>query len=102
MPFFRRIGKRGFSNARFKKHFVVVNVEALETRFDDGAQVHPEAMVGAGLIPNTRVPVKVLGYGDLSKKLHVVAAAFSTTAAEKISKAGGSANVARPQAEADA
>ncbi len=94
MPFFRRIGKRGFSNARFKKHFAIVNVKALEVRFDHGAQVNPASLVEAGLIPNTALPVKVLGQGDLTKKLSVTAAAFSRTAAEKITHAGGSAQVA--------
>lgn len=97
MPFFRRIGKRGFSNARFKKHFSIVNVKALEMRFDEGAQVNPDVLVEAGLISNTTLPVKVLGQGDLTKKLSVTAAAFSRVAADKITSAGGSAHVSPKQ-----
>ena len=95
MPFFRRIGKRGFSNARFKKHFVIVNLKNLEAQFDDGAEVDVAGLVKVGLASNTRLPLKVLGQGDLTKKLRVTAAAFSQSAVEKITKAGGSVTVAR-------
>ena len=94
MPLFRRIPKRGFSNALFKQHVAVVNVDALEARFDDGAQVDAQALVAVGLIPHAKLPVKVLGHGNVTKKLRVQVAAFSKTAAEKIVKAGGSASVA--------
>lgn len=93
MPFFRRIPKRGFSNARFMKHFSIVNTKALEARFDDGAEITPQALVQVGLIPNTKLPVKVLGEGELTKKFNVTVAAFSKTAAEKITQAGGLASV---------
>lgn len=93
MPFFRRIPKRGFSNARFTKIYAIVNLQALEARFDDGAQVNPETLVKVGLIPDTKLPVKVLAEGELTKKLNVTAALFSAAASEKISKAGGSATV---------
>lgn len=94
MPLFRRLPKRGFSNVRFRKHFVIVNLKALDTRFDDGAEVNPQALVNAGLIASSSKPVKVLGEGSITKKLVVVAAAFSKTAAEKITQAGGTAKVA--------
>jgi hypothetical protein len=68
---------------------VAVNVRDLE-RFDAGAEVTPELLVEAGLIRNTRTEVKILGQGDLSKKLTVTAHAFSATAREKIEGAGGS------------
>ncbi len=93
MPFFRRIPKRGFSNARYKKHFAVINIKALQSRFEDGAQVNADELVRVGLIPDTKLPVKVLGEGELTKKLSVVAAAFSKMAMEKIAGAGGSAQL---------
>jgi large subunit ribosomal protein L15 len=88
-PILARIPKRGFSNFQFRKPRQIVNVCQLD-RFDDGARVDAEAMASVGLINNASVPVKVLGNGELSKKLTVVAAAFSPGAAEKIQQAGGS------------
>lgn len=93
MPLFRRLPKRGFSNFRFRKEYEVVNIKALDARFEDGAEVNPEMLVKAGLIPDARKPVKVLAFGETSKKLAVSAAAFSKAAEEKITKAGGSVNV---------
>jgi len=72
----------------------VVNVQALQARFDDGAEVNAESLAKAGLIPDTRLPVKILGTGAISKKLVVTAAAFSKSASEKITQAGGTATVA--------
>ncbi len=93
MPFFKRFEKRGFSNANFRKDFQVVNVKDLNTRFNDGEEVDAEVMFKAGLIQNTRVPVKVLAEGQISKKLKITANKFSAGAQEKITKAGGTANV---------
>ncbi|MDH3585236.1 MAG: 50S ribosomal protein L15 [Phycisphaerae bacterium] len=90
MPYFRRIPKRGFNNARFRKEFAIVNVQALEQRFDDGATVSPATLVEVGLIHDIDKPVKVLGQGSLGKKLSVTAKKFSTGAREKIEAAGGS------------
>jgi len=90
MTFVRRIPKRGFSNHRFRVEYAIVNVKALELRFEDGATVDPEALVSARLIRGTDKPVKILGEGELSKKLSVTAAKFSGSAREKIEKAGGS------------
>jgi len=87
MPYFRRIPKRGFNNANFATRYEVINVALLEKRFDDGAEVTPEALLAAGLIDDAKSPVKILGDGELSKKLKVSASKFSTTA--KIEKAGG-------------
>lgn len=89
MPFFRRIRKRGFSNAQFTKVYAVINIKALQARFEDGAEVNPDLLVKAGLISDTKYPVKILGEGELSKKLDVTAAVFSKSASEKIAKAGG-------------
>jgi large subunit ribosomal protein L15 len=93
-PLFRRVAKRGFSNFLFKKQFVVVNIGALDARFDDGAEVNAQMLVKAGLIRDDSLPVKVLGQGETSKKLSVTAASFSKSAQEKITKAGGTATVA--------
>lgn len=94
MPLFRRIPKRGFTNAMFKVTYNAINIKSLEARFEDGADITPETLKAAGLIGNTKKPVKILGEGDLTKKLNVTAAAFSKSASEKITAAGGSATVA--------
>lgn len=91
MPTFRRIPKRGFSNVQFTVRYSVVNVASLEERFAAGAHVTPQAMAEAGLIRSAKHPVKVLGHGDLKKKLLVDAAKFSSSALEKIKAAGGEA-----------
>lgn len=95
MPFFRRFAKRGFSNVQFATEYAVVNVRALDARFEDGAEVNPDMLVKVGLIRDTSLPVKVLGTGETRKKLQVTAAAFSKGAQEKITQAGGTATVAR-------
>ena len=94
-PFFRRIPKRGFSNFNFRTEYAVVNLRTLEARFQNGTTVNPQALIEAGLIADTTLPIKVLGEGELTKKLDVVAAAFSKVAEEKIKKAGGTATVAK-------
>ena len=93
MSFFRRIPKRGFSNAEFRVEYAVVNLKAIASRFENGAEVNPEMLVKVGLLRDTKKPVKILAEGDLTKKLNVTAAAFSKVAAEKITKAGGTATV---------
>lgn len=91
MPLQRRVPKRGFNNI-FAKEYAIVNVSALEV-FDDGAVVDAAALEAKGLIRCACMPVKVLGDGQLTKKLTVNAAAFSASASEKIQKAGGTAEV---------
>jgi large subunit ribosomal protein L15 len=91
MPLIRRLPKRGFSNAQFATRYNIINVGDLESRFENGAHVTPEAYLEAGLIRNLRHKVKVLGDGELTKKLKVEAAKFSAKAAEKIKAAGGEA-----------
>lgn len=93
MPVFRRVPKRGFSNARFTTRYQVVNVAALERNFEPNAEVTPEALKESGLISDARKPVKILGDGELAKKLTVVAAKFSEAALKKIEAAGGTARV---------
>lgn len=92
-PYYRRIPKRGFSNAVFRKQFVIVNLKAIEERFKAGEQVTPETLVKVGLIHDTRTAVKILGEGALTKKLAFTAAAFTGAARKKIEDAGGSATV---------
>lgn len=88
-PFARRFPKRGFSNAGFRTEYYVINVRELDKNFESGATVDIDTLVKLGLIPNTKLGLKVLGTGDLKKKLTVVAAAFSATAKTKIEAAGG-------------
>jgi large subunit ribosomal protein L15 len=98
MSFVRRMPKRGFTNVRFRNEYHVVNVRQLEGRFDDGAEVTPESLVTAGLIRDAKLPVKILGQGELTKKLAVTAAKFSKNAQSKIESAGGSVReVVRPK-----
>ncbi|MEX0742426.1 MAG: 50S ribosomal protein L15 [Phycisphaeraceae bacterium] len=94
MPYFRRIPKRGFNNAAFRTEYAIVNVKALEERFDDGAEVNTETLVNVGLVRDAKVPVKILGEGEIGKKLTVTATRFSSSAREKIEKAGGTCTVA--------
>ncbi len=91
-PLFRRIAKRGFNNARFHKTYAIVNVEDLN-RFDDGSVVTPEQLIETGLITKELDGIKILGNGELSKKLTVKAHKFTLTAKEKIEKNGGKTEV---------
>ena len=88
-PMHVRFPKRGFSNAPFANPVAVVNLKAIDARFEDGADVTPAMLVKHGLIRDTKLPVKVLGFGETTKKLNVTAAKFSASAKEKIEKAGG-------------
>ncbi len=90
MPLFRRIPKRGFSNAAFEQRCEVINVWQLE-RFDDGAKVGVDELSAAGLIGSVRSKVKVLGDGQLTKKLFVTVHRFSRSAEQKIVGCGGEA-----------
>jgi large subunit ribosomal protein L15 len=88
MPLFRRIPKRGFNNARHTVRYIPVNVESLEI-FEDGAIVDVEMLRSVGLAKGPVKRIRILGDGDLSKKLLVSAHSFSVTAKAKIEKAGG-------------
>lgn len=90
MPLFRRVPKRGFNNKQFARRFEIINVCELE-RFDDGAEVGIRQLSQAGLIPGPESRVKILGDGELTKKLQVAAHKFSKGAEEKIVGCGGSA-----------
>lgn len=91
MQYFRRLPKRGFSNAAFRTRYHIVNIKTLEARCKDGTEVTAEALAGLGVIRDANLPLKVLGEGALTKKLQVIAVKFSASAREKIEKAGGTA-----------
>jgi large subunit ribosomal protein L15 len=93
MPLIRRIPKRGFNNNAFKKVYEIVNLWALEKYFNDGDKITPEILKEKGLIDN--LSVKILGRGELTKKLDVSANSFSKSAKEKIEKAGGKINIVK-------
>jgi len=91
MPLYRRLPKRGFKNI-FAKEYVTVNIEVLE-RFENGTEVTAETLKEAGIISKKLDGVKLLGRGDLTKKLNVKVAGYTASAKEKIEKAGGKAEV---------
>ena len=91
MKLVRRIPKRGFTNI-YAKEYATINLSALEA-FEDGAVVDAEALKNAGIVKNAKDGIKVLGNGELTKKLTVKAAKFSKSAAEKIEGNGGKAEV---------
>ena len=91
MPLYRRLPKRGFTNI-FAKQYVTINVSDLE-RFENGTEVTAELLKETGVVSKTLDGIKVLGRGELTKKLTVKVAKFTTSAAEKIEKAGGKAEV---------
>ncbi|QXM07329.1 50S ribosomal protein L15 [Crassaminicella indica] len=91
MPLYRRLPKRGFTNV-FKKQWTIINVDTLN-RFDEGTVVTPELLLEKGIIKKIVDGVKVLGNGELQKKVTVQAHKFSQSAVEKIEAAGGKAEV---------
>ena len=94
MPLYRRLPKRGFNNKRFAKHYITVNVGDL-MRMDEGDAVTAETLAASGVIslPKVNDGLKILGDGQLTKKLDVKASAFTATAKEKIEAAGGTCEV---------
>jgi large subunit ribosomal protein L15 len=98
MPLHRRLPKRGFNNI-FRTEYAVVNLDQLEERFEAGATVTGDSLREAGLIHGKRLPIKVLGRGEVTKALTVHAHKFSGKAAEKLAAAGGKAEaIASPGA----
>ncbi len=91
-PLFRRVPKRGFNNYNFQTKYAVINVGDLN-KFEDGATVTPELLKEMGLVKKQLDGIKVLGNGDLNKKLTVKATIFSKSAKEKIERTGGKAEV---------
>lgn len=92
MPLYRRLPKRGFTNINTKE-IVAVNLSALEAKFESGDTVTIEALIEKGVIKNPKDGVKILGNGELTKKLDVKVNAYSAGAAEKIQNLGGKAEV---------
>ena len=92
LPLFRRLGKRGFNNKRFRTVYVGINVSDLN-RFEEGTTVTPELLIETGLIKKPLNGIKILGNGELTKKLTVKSNAFSKTAKEKIESVGGKTEV---------
>ena len=90
MPIMRRLPKRGFNNARFRKEYAILNVQDLEKHFDESEEVTLEAAIGRGITKKRETLLKILGKGEIAKKLTVKAHRFSATAREKIEAAGGS------------
>ncbi len=97
MPLIRRIPKRGFNNARFTTTYLAVNVGDLN-QFEDGARVDETALRSIGLANGRSSGIKILGNGELSKKLTVTASAFSASAKTKIEAKGGTCEVIAPKA----
>jgi large subunit ribosomal protein L15 len=102
MPIYMRLGKKRGSTSKdampvgpHRTHTIGVNVRELERVFDDGGEVSLEALVEKGILKNTRTDVKILGQGELKKKLSVTVHAFSASAREKIESAGGTATALR-------
>ncbi len=91
MPLFRRIPKRGFNN-KFKKQWTIVNVELLND-FEDGTEITPDVLLQTGVVSKIEYGIKILGDGELNKKLTVKANKFTQSAISKIEAAGGKAEV---------
>ena len=93
IPLYRRLPKRGFTNSLFKKEYAIINLETLDKLFNDGDAVSMETLLEKGVIRKELNGLKVLGRGEITKKLTVKAAKFSASAQEKIEKAGGKTEV---------
>jgi large subunit ribosomal protein L15 len=91
IPLYRRLPKRGFHNV-FAKHYTIVNVDALNV-FEDGSVVSADTLIESGIINNVNDGIKILGNGEISKKLTVKASIFSASAKEKIEAVGGKTEV---------
>ena len=89
--FIQKMPKRGFTNAAFKKVFHIVNVKDLDATAQNGDEITIESLAAAGLVRDAKLPLKVLGEGEISKKVTVSAAKFSASAKAKIEAAGGKA-----------
>jgi large subunit ribosomal protein L15 len=94
MPLHRRLPKRGFNNINFKTKVEVVNLAQIEKAFNDGDTVNEESLRKAGLINRACEQVKVLGLGEITKKVTLVVDTISASAKEKVEKAGGSVTIA--------
>ena len=93
MPLYRRIASRGFSNYPFKKEFTVINLRTIEDRYKAGETVSKESLLKKGIVKSKYVQVKILGVGELSKKLTFTLTKISASARTKIESAGGTIEV---------
>ena len=93
IPLYRRLPKRGFTNSLFKKEYAIINLETLDKLFNDGDAVSMEVLLEKGIVKKELNGLKVLGRGEITKKLTVKATIFSASAKEKIEAAGGKAEV---------
>lgn len=93
LPFFRRIPKRGFSNADFETVYAVVNLGQIQKRFEDGAEVNAETLTQAGLIRDTSLPVKVLGDGEFTRRITLTVDKMSASARSRVEATGGTVNI---------
>jgi large subunit ribosomal protein L15 len=100
MPLYRRLPKKGFSNSQFQDVIVAINVSALGERFEDGAVVNLESLRAAKLVRGSFDAIKILGDGELNRKLDVQVDYVSASAKEKIEKAGGTVTLPAPPAPA--
>ena len=99
MPLYRRIAHKGFSNYPFKKEYACINIDQLEAKFDDGATVDKTSLVEKGFISaKGALLVKILGNGELTKKLTVIVDKVSESAKAKIEKAGGTVKLIEEKA----
>ena len=102
MPLYRRIARKGFSNYPFKKEYVCINVDLLCAKFEDGATVDKASLAKKGFISTKGAAlVKILGNGDVTKKMNVIVDKVSETAKAKIEKAGGSVKVNEAETSAE-
>lgn len=102
MPLYRRIAHKGFSNYPFKKEYVCFNLDVIESKFNDGETVNKEALIAKGMISGKAVTlVKILGNGDMKKKLTFEVDKVSESAKAKIEKAGGSVKLTAPAEKSD-
>ncbi len=92
-PLYRRVPKRGFKNTKFRTEYATINLSDLNKHFNDGDTVSPEILKEKGIIKKQLCGVKVLGNGELEKKLTIQANRFSSSAVTKIESAGGKAEV---------
>lgn len=92
LPLYRRLPKRGFSNAKFKTEYAVINVGDLN-RFDEGTVITPELLKETGIVKKQLAGIKVLGDGEIDKKITIRAHRFSSAALEKLEKSGSKAEV---------
>lgn len=89
MPLYRRLARRGFSNSRFKQDYIVINLAELEKHYADGETVSLETLAAKGIVRASDKSVKILGKGEISRKLEINLEKVSSGAREKIEKAGG-------------